>query len=159
MSPREQLLAELRLAFGEVERQPDAELFAEREDYLWSEGLHGGSGPWWEVPAQVIAHEPHALGELTVTGFRFFLPAYLSWVVQNTRSGYTTADNTIYALNSTDCREPLLTERKARYGSLSPAQHAVVAKFLAWAAAEDDLDAQAASRALASYWSRIRDDA
>jgi hypothetical protein len=160
MSLEEQLLAELRAAFGQVERRPDAELFAERADYLWSEGLHGGSGPWWEISADTIAHEPHALGELTIAGFRFFLPAYLSWVIQDIRSGYFTSDTTIYALDATNYSEPALSERRARFASLNSAQHAVVVKFLGWAAAHDDrLDSRAASRALASYWSSAEGDA
>ena len=156
----EQLLAEVRVAFCQVERRSDAELFAERADYLWSEGLHGGSGPRWEVPAEAIAHEPHALGALTIAGFRFFLPAYLSWTIKNIHTDYFTADTTIYALDTTDYSEPVLTERRARYGSLSSAQHAVVVKFLTWAAAHDDrLDAKAALRALTSYWSSAKGNA
>jgi hypothetical protein len=160
MSLEEQLLSELRVAFGAVERRPDAELFAERKDYLWSEGLHGGSGPWWEVSAAAIAHEPHALDELTITGYRFFLPAYLSWVIKNIDSDYFTADSTIYSLDATICGDPVSTARRTRYDSLGSAQREAVVKFLTWAAAHDDqLDAKAALRALTSYWASAKGDA
>jgi hypothetical protein len=151
---QEKLLIDIRLAFGKVGRPPDTELFEAREDYLWTECLHGGSGPWWDVPAKAIAHEPHALDELTIAGFCFFLPAYLSWVIRNTRSGSSTVDTAIYALDISGCQEPLLGFRRVRFCSLNSEQHAVVASFLSWATgSENNLDAEAASRALASYWS------
>jgi hypothetical protein len=160
MSFQEQLLAELRVAFGQAERRPDAELFAERDDYLWSEGIRGGSGPWWEVPPETIAHEPYALDQLTISGFQFFLPAYLMWVIQNTHTDYFTVDSTIYALDLTDSTEAALGDRSVRFDSLSSAQHAVVVKFLSWAAAHDELlDAKAASRALKGYWLCTKGDA
>ena len=153
MTLEEQLLSELRVAFGKVERRPDAELFAERRDYLWSEGLHGGSGPWWEVSDEAIAHEPHALDELKIAGYQFFLPAYLSWVIKNLHTDFFTADSTIYSLDASACGEPASSERRSRYGSLSAAQRAAVVRFLTWAANHDDqLDADAASRALTTYW-------
>jgi hypothetical protein len=157
MSLQNQLLTNLREAFSEVGRHPDADLFAVRDDYLWSESLHGGSGPWWDVPAEAIAHEPHALDELTVVGFKFFLPAYLSWIIQNPRSGYVTADTTISALDTSGCTEPMLTDRLARFGSLSPEQHAAVVNFLAWASCDDELEAKgAALKALSSFWARAQ---
>ena len=152
---REQLMSDVRSAFADVGRSPDARLFESIGDYLWSESLHGGAGPWWEVPADAIAHEPHALDQLTTEGFQFFLPAYLCWVIQNPRSGHATIDTTISALDTSDCSEAMLTSRALRFRSLSPAQHAAVAKFLTWASRDEVLDAKAAaSRALSKYWAR-----
>jgi hypothetical protein len=160
MTLPEQLLSDLKAAFGQVERLPDAMLFAERSDYLWSEGLHGGAGQWWEVPPQAIAHEPYALNELTDAGFRFFLPAYLTWIVQNLPSDYRTVDTTIYALDASHGGDQLMSERRARFDSLTSAQRAVVLKFLEWASTQGEkLDAGAASKALASYWRGTKGDA
>jgi hypothetical protein len=160
MALLEQLLSDLKAAFGQVERLPDAMLFAVRRDYLWCEGLHGGTGPWWEVPPHAIAHEPYALNELTDAGFQFFLPAYLAWVVQNLSSDYTTVDTTIYALDASHDGDQLIGERKARFDSLTSEQRAVVLKFLEWASTQGEkLDAGAASKALASYWRGTKGDA
>ena len=143
------------MTFADVGRSPDANLFAKRPDYLWSENLHGGAGPWWEVPAAAIAREPHALDQLTIDGFRFFLPAYLSWVIQNPRSDYVTVDTTISALDTSNCSEPVLSDRIARFQALNESQRAAVLKFLSWASLDDELDAKvAASSALSSYWAR-----
>ena len=156
MHTQERLIAELRSAFAAVERKPDGELFAERDDPLWSEGLHGGRGPWWEVSSEALAHEPHALDELTIDGFRFFLPAYLAWTIMNARSAFSTADTVIYQLDVTGCEEPVRANRLARYRSLSAAQSAAVQRFLAWAVtSESGLDGSAASRAVTGYWSSV----
>ena len=153
MSSQDEVLAQIRAAFGGVARYPDADLFAPREDYLWSESLHGGTGPWWDVPAEAIAREPHALDQLTISGFQFFLPAYLSWVVQNSDSDSGSIDTTISALDTSKCSEAVLNDRIKRFRSLSAAQHTVVMSFLAWAARDEELDAKAAaSQALSAYW-------
>jgi hypothetical protein len=159
MSHKSELLADLRAAFANVDRSPDAELFLPRDDYLWSESLHGGTGPWWDVPFEAIAHEPHALDQLTITGFQFFLPSYLSWVVSSC-SDSGTIDTTISALDPSDCSEPLSKARIARFRSLTPAQRAAVTSFLVWAARDEQLDAKAvASQALSAYWARAAGDA
>ncbi len=154
-SLQKQVVSDLRAAFADVDRRPDGDLFDVRTDYLWSESLHGGSGPWWDVPAEAIAQEPHALDQLTIEGFRFFLPAYLLWVIQNPRSTHVTIDTTISALDLSECSEAMLASRASRFSSLSPTQRAAVAKFLTWASRDEVLDAKAAaSRALSKYWAR-----
>lgn len=54
---------------------------------------------WEEVPDQRIATSPDLLPFLDPIGFRYYLPAYMSWVVKNLgRSDSPSIDWTIYAL-------------------------------------------------------------
>ena len=153
MIDRKELLRDVHLAFAGVERVSDARMFEPEQDYLWVEALRDGTGPWSEVPASAISLEYHALTAVTPEGFRFFLPAYMCWVLTNAPSDSNAIDHTIYALDLS-VRDAATTLRmRERFSSLSSLQRIVVTGFLTRASGKpESIDAPVAERALASYW-------
>jgi len=98
---------------------------------------------WKDVPETDIERFPSALCFMDATGFRYYIPAYMSWTLRSHRtSDSETTDNTISAFES----DPL--HRDKRYSLLNDSQRRAVCRFLKYfAGKEDDLDR--------AYWAGI----
>lgn len=155
MSETKQLLQTIHDAFSDVARIPDEELFGPAQDYLWVEKLLSGTEPWQELPASAIACESYALTAVTPAGFRFFLPAYMCWVVSNADSNSNTVAYTIYALDISGRKSETKQMMFERFAALTDEQGKAVRYFLEWAAERPNfVDVPAANSALTSYWRR-----
>jgi hypothetical protein len=138
------VIAEIEAAFAGVERLSDDRMFEPLADSFWAERLLGGSGHWSAVPDSEIEYENAALTVVTPAGFRFFLPAYMCWVIRNPHSSSTAVDNTIHRLGD--------KAMSLHFVSLLKSQRRAVRSFLIWASETSSVDGPAAQRALEQVW-------
>lgn len=110
---------------------------------------------WEDVPASDIENYYSILSFLDPIGFRYYLPAYMVWTLQNyEHSGSTSVDNTIYALNFT----PRLREHcMEKFRLFTLEQSAAICAFLTFMATEQEgfADARVAYQAWENYWKRF----
>ncbi len=107
---RTELIAQIRKAFDNVTRLGGVSLH--EADVIDSYGSQKEREVarkldldrfWWEVPHADIERYPWILSFLDATGFRYYIPAYMTWALtQYEDSGSLSLDMTIYAL---DCGE------------------------------------------------------
>jgi hypothetical protein len=151
------LLAEIRSAFAQVTRGAGTSLHeAEGIDNgltgepLAKERERDTDTHWTQVPPEHIEAFFSVLGFMDAEGFRYYIPAYMTWTLQHYRSSNSlSSDNTIYAL------WPNTQRADQRYALFSDAQKTCIARFLWYMAtvAEDGfVDAYAATRALEDHW-------
>lgn len=142
------LLKLIHEAFGDVnhpgdEFLPSAQTCDDNEIHAFYGLQH-----WLDACEMDLAYHNAALNFFSPAGFRFFLPAFLVWVIRNFRSGGGfTVDSTIYALDlGVLCDRGKLSKLRA----LSPRQHHAVLAFLEHMAAAGDqwCDAEAAREAI-----------
>ena len=160
-----QLRARITKAFGhlrhdDAERLYDAEL---ADDYgqetALTRRLHDLTYEQWsQIPDWAIAQAPSALSFLSPEAYRFHLPAYMVWTLENyDTSNSLSADMTIYSLLVADHYDDVRALKLARFELFDHAQRNAVVTFLRFAASHGEyLDAQAAQRALDSYWAASR---
>ena len=161
------LLKETRVAFGSVQRGngitlhqaqaiddyagPEQELAARRLDT---------DRKWEDVPEQDIVRHYTALTFLDADGFRYYIPAYMSFAVKHYKCGsfdFLILDHILYALNPGD--GPELPEWKIeQFEILDEGQKEVVCRFLHFMKdeAEDYLIGHSdAEQALEKYWGQF----
>ena len=107
---------------------------------------------WWEVPDVDIARYHWILSFLDGTGFRYYIPAYMTWTLKYyAESESMSGDMTIYTL---DCGESLSDSKKQYFRLLNREQSEAVCAFLRFM--EDDpagmADSDAAFGALKRHW-------
>lgn len=103
---------------------------------------------WEDVPAQDIANGYNVLPYLDAKGFRYYIPAYMRWTLQNLEnSSSLTVDFTIYAL------VPSRSGKPEKYSLLSKPQAAAIAQFLGFIVEESEghADDEAALEGF-EYW-------
>ncbi len=130
---------------GEIAHCEQCELFAGR----FLAGLPSG---WRRIADEDLAYESSALTAVTPSAWRFLLPAYIVWHLNNyDRSTSNTVDHLIYQLTRSESTDRHIADG---YQSLSQTQVRAVAAFLEFIAGQqhDPILANDAQRALASYW-------
>ena len=114
--------------------------------------LHG----WQDVPEIDIEKHYDLLSCLDAAGYRFYLPAYMIWVLQHfDTSESQTIDWTVYSLTLHE-KHDLRAWQMRRFEQFTLAQAQAIHRFLSYMAKQDDnhIDARAASEAIATYWGR-----
>ena|SRR5579862_3539443 len=105
---------------------------------------------WEDIPAADIERFVNILAFGDPIGYRYYLPAYMGWALENYEgSGSTSVNSAIYALGRSDDRE--------RYALFDLEQCRAICAFLRFMA-EDTAgyaDESEARRALESYWGRF----
>jgi uncharacterized protein DUF6714 len=146
-------LREIEMAFQDVAYPGDKNLLDPRalDDHEIDIRALRGHSAWQGIPDSVLELESAGLGMTSPAAFRFFLPAYMQWVLRRFSSSDSfTVDSTIYAL-APHLGTP--EHRVERFALLTPAQVAAVVAFLRIMAASPRLvDAEVAEEALRSYW-------
>lgn len=102
---------------------------------------------WTEIPDWALAEAHTALSHLEPEPFRFHLPAYMIWTLDNFDNPEVTSslspDMTIYATR----------HHPDRFATFDEPQRDAIRAFLRFAAAHDDhLDGVFAQNALVRYW-------
>ncbi|MBV9787195.1 MAG: hypothetical protein JOZ51_03410 [Chloroflexi bacterium] len=161
----ERLNLEIREAFAEVTRgagvtlhEADVlDLYGSNEERLAARQLDTDRH-WYEVPDDLIARKSSALSFLDAAGFRYYLPAYLSWTLRN----YDSSDsNSIHSLLFDLALRPWQEDRthhestaRARFGLLTTIQSQVVCRALRFLVAYcyPCVDTKLAQTALDQYW-------
>lgn len=110
---------------------------------------------WWEVPETDIERYHWILPFLDATGFRYYVPAYMTWALAHYEySESVSGDMTIYAL---DCGEGRNDQRLQYFQLFSREQSEAVCAFLRFM--EDYsagmADSGAAFGALKRYWGQF----
>ncbi len=156
---KEDLVTQIRHAFLQVKRPPDEKLlhFPDVGDELWVESFLGDTDTdWIAVSPDKIEKEYAALTAFSPSAFVYYLPAYMTWVLNNyTTSSSNTVDHTLYGLDLTDREEDVRRIMEDRFSVLSKEQGKAVLAFLKYMNRIREADSKAAHRAIASYWDRF----
>jgi hypothetical protein len=153
---KEELIETIRLAFAETKRpNPDEFVHCEQCQLFVGPLLETCPDTWDEIGADYIASESSALTAVTPRGWRFLLPAYMIWHLQNynQRTDSDTVDNIVWNLTWVENKDDHIA---AGFRSLSSLQGRAVDAFLAFIAAQTDDPGLAADAVTAreSYWAR-----
>lgn len=140
-------------AFADVPAPLPTELAHCEQCEIWVQRfLAGLPVDWRQIADDDLAYESSALTAVTVSAWRFLLPAYIVWHLHHSEdSSSDTVDKLIYQLTRSDSTDSHIADG---YESLSPPQVRAVAAFLEFVAGQrrDPILATDAERALASYW-------
>ena len=150
---KSQIIGMIRDAFAGVPAPSDDELVHCEQCRLWVERFLGRlPSDWRRIRAADIEYEYAALTAVKPAGWKFLLPAYLTWHLRNYEtSGSNTVDHLIYQLTVTETKDAHMLECLR---SLSPDQRHAVAELLRFMAAQshDEHLAKDALKALSSFW-------
>jgi hypothetical protein len=103
---------------------------------------------WQYVPGDKIEKLSEVFPFLDDKGFRFYIPAYMKWTLENLRSGGNSCGSTVYSLSANN---------KKKFVIFNAAQSAAILDFLTFMATyEDDGDAK---KAIERYWGKLRREA
>jgi uncharacterized protein DUF6714 len=156
---KEDVINQIRKAFSGVKRSPDEELlhFPNTGGELWIESFLGDTETdWLDVSPAKIEKEYAALTVFSPYAFAYYLPAYMTWVLNNcTTSASNTVDHTLYDLDLTDREDDVRRIMEDRFSVLSVEQGKAVLAFLKYMSGISKVDSEAALRAIASYWNRF----
>ncbi|MCW3095898.1 MAG: hypothetical protein JWL77_1516 [Chthonomonadaceae bacterium] len=156
------LIAQIRMAFAGVTRMGGVSLHeADVIDGYGSPQQRNAARKldtdrvWWEVPDADIERYHWILSFLDATGFRYYIPAYMTWTLAHyEHSESDSGDKTIYAL---DCGERRNDHKLQYFKLFSREQSEAVCAFLRFM--EDDptgmADSGAALGALKRYWGQF----
>jgi hypothetical protein len=153
---KEEVIETIRRAFADTKRpNPNDFVHCEQCEIFVGRLLETCPDTWEDIRADYISCESSALTAVTPRGWRFLLPAYMIWDLQNynQRTESNTVDNVVWNLTWNDNKDEHIA---AGFRTLSPEQVRAVDAFLAFIAAQTDDPRLAADAAKAreSYWSR-----
>ena len=152
------LLAAIEAAFTDV---PKGAITIHEADLLYNLGIsqterdaaraRDRDSRWQEIPDSTIRKCSHALPFLDQIGWRYYVPAYMSWSIRHVADRESdSVDSTIYTFSHFD------DAGYARYQSLSASQLTVVRRFLQFMADHPgQADDEVARDSLEKYWSRF----
>ena len=104
---------------------------------------------WQDVPDGVIEREYTIFSFLDDAGFRYYLPAYMRWILRNLEHTHSVSvDSTIYAL------EPS-SYFPQRSGLFNHAQARAILHFLAWIVQTDEFRDDRAAFEARAHWTQV----
>jgi hypothetical protein len=157
---RAQLIAEIRRAFAGVKREDGITLHEARaiDDYADDEEraaarVKDTDERWEDVPSKHIAEIDPVLSYLDAKGFRYYIPAYMTYaLVTNLEGDDLALFQTVCALGG---RVRPGWPTHWLYSLLTEAQCVVICKFLLYVAThghKDELETESAKSSLAAGW-------
>jgi hypothetical protein len=153
---KEDVIVAIRRAFAET-RRPDLHDFVHCEQCEIFLGSLLDSCPerWQDIRSEDISRESSALTAVTPLGWRFLLPAYMLWHLQqyDQKTDANTVDNLVWNLAWDEDKDEHIVDG---FRSLSRQQAAAVDAFLSFIEAEshDARLASDATKARQLYWAR-----
>jgi hypothetical protein len=153
---KEEVIEAIRRAFAETKR-PNLDDFVHCEQCELFVGrlLETCPDTWEQISADYIAWESSALTAVTPRGWRFLLPAYMIWNLQNYNQPMdsNTVNNIVWNLTWDENKDDHIA---AGFRILSSQQVRAVDAFLAFISVQTDDPALAADAVTAreSYWAR-----
>ena len=94
-----QVVDKINAAFTEVVRPPDDDFLHCSACEIWLERfLDSSAQKWQDLRSEDIAYEYAAPTAVTPAGFRFLLPAFMIWHVNNPTSSANTQEHLLYQL-------------------------------------------------------------
>ena len=156
---KEHVVNQIREAFLGVKRPPDEKVlhFPNTGDELWIESFLGNTETdWIDIGPEKIEYECSALTVFSPSAFVYYLPAYMTWVINNyTTSSSNTLDHTLYDLDLTGREDISRRIMGERFSALSREQGQAVLAFLKYMSGIKRIDSKAARSAIDSYWARF----
>jgi len=152
---REAVISLIEDAFADAPHPGDVLLHPSCHDDMDIQSFYG-MRDWRQVDPSVIGRENAALSFFSPAAFRYFLPAFMIWTLNNYESsGSITVDNTIYSLDPRSKDPELQRFVTSQYSLLSHRQRQAVIAFLEYMSTKSDgCYAQAAASALREFWNR-----
>lgn len=160
---KERLLSEIKSYFANVPRPERENIIMPSEDSKRAEtGDIYARYEWAEVPQNVLREKQDALHYFTVEAFQYYLPAFLSSIVEDYQSGEN-MNNTLVWILTRHLKNPEIQEMQyQRFGVLSDAQNLAIYHVLEWLQKEhgDDFispsdNSSDLQRAITSRWVRF----
>jgi hypothetical protein len=158
------VLGEIELAFKKVRRGTGVTLHeAEVIDDHGSDAHRAKARTqdtekrWQDVPDRDIENHYSVLSFMDAEGFRYYIPAYMSWTLRNfATSSSLSCDMTIYALTPSN-HQKIADWQRERWQLLDASQSKAVLSFLKYMLKNADgrADDSAAYAAIADYWGRF----
>lgn len=161
---REEVIKLIEIAFKGVELEDGISLhqadiideYGSKEEIEKARQKDIDSG-WGEVPTDLI-EQLQVLPHLDAKGFRYYIPAYMLWTLQNfDTSDSFSSDATIYALAPSG-KDKLWDLHMTHYSLLNKEQRNAIKKFLLFCSDEElwgVLDTVVAKQGLDKYWSTV----
>jgi hypothetical protein len=152
---RDDLIRRIEVAFAEASPPGDDKLL--HPQCMDAEDIKDfyGTASWRGIPDEIVARNNASLCFFSSEAYRFYLPAYLTWVLRHFNTSPSFAvDSTIYSLSP---GEGSLREfAVSKYALLDSAQRRVVLDFLAYLDeyGSGEMDAVAVRKAI-EYWSAL----
>lgn len=125
------IIREIEAAFAQVEHPGDQSLLHSQcmDDHDIDIEDFYGDIHWRDVPDDIIERNNASLRFFSPEAFRFYLPAFLTWVLRNfAATDSFTVDSTIYSLDPGD--DDLGDFAKSKYSLLDHRQRTAVANLL-----------------------------
>ena len=127
---RDEALEAVERAFGDLERPSNAELHhADSSDDTDIQPLYE-MAHWKDMTDADVIGLYAALAFLSPEGFRYFIPAYLSYCLRNPESPEAVVDSTVWAFLPTMFVSSLQDYVASKFSLLDDAQRAAVEAFL-----------------------------
>jgi hypothetical protein len=153
---RRELLAAIAAAFGDVQREDGVSLheayvidnYGTEEERAEARALDTDQH-WWEVPDADLEESYSALSFYDEKGFRYYLPAYMTWalrVLDQPNANTTSLDSLLFDLT------PCYGLFEERIKLLSPEQCKAVCRFLQYLVRYGHDYDEVAQGSLDRYW-------
>lgn len=134
MQCKQDMIDEIAAAFAGVSRDGGVSLhqaevkddYGSRDEELAARELDTDA-TWLEVPEEDIAGHWDILSFLDPIGFRYYIPAYMVWTLDNLDSN--SADATVSALTQPVCKKPDHVQYR-KYAIFSDSQRKAIGHFL-----------------------------
>jgi hypothetical protein len=154
----EDIINKINIAFGSTQAPSKAEMLDERLSDE-SEIIHLMSiRRWQDVKPETLMKLHSALPALSPKAFKFFLPAFMVWAIENRfKSDSFTLDSTIYALNPF-FRGKLNSYAQSKLEGFCKEQVSIIITFLELMASDEggNADRDSARSALDRYWNLLQ---
>jgi len=110
-----------------------------------------GSTSWKDVPCMTIARENAAFSGASAAAFRFLIPAYMTWVLENIDEGDISVEHTLWSLDPDFSNGRFRDFQLSKFTLLSREQRAAVVAFLTALVDHPDIG-EDAKAALKNHW-------
>lgn len=152
--PIENLTEDIRLAFDDRLPPTDEELLhPDCHDDVDILQFYGGVY-WQDMDDAMIVYNYAAPTAFSPKAYRYYLPAYLNWMLQNPDSIEYVSEAFLISLDPGTSSEMLHQFRKSKFQLLTSEQKQMIKRFLNHFAAHGDL-AELAENALKNYWAEV----
>jgi hypothetical protein len=113
-------------------------------------------GRWQDVPTEHIEKCQAALSYVDKIGMRFYLPAFMVWILKNFGSPRISAEHTLYTLDDHSNSKDLVEYHKEQFSLFTSAQLRACALFVKFCANDttDFTDSYFAEKSYQRYWAR-----
>lgn len=135
---KDTLLAKIKSSFADVPRpeRDNIVMFASDDSKRAETGDNYARYEWAEVPQNLLREKPDALHFFTPEAFRYYLPAFLTSMVEDYRAGENMNNTLVWILTYHPENPEIQNMQYQRFGVLSDEQNETIYQVLAWLQAE-----------------------